>query len=774
MSGSAARSHTSADSPPPASRSTRVSSKAPQGAQARPRRANASHASSTWSGAAARTKPKLGKASSQRSSATLSRPRQALDVEGGAAAGQLEQLQQRPGHAGHRHVAGRVAEPALGDLDERLAVLAQRRRLALAQRAPDRRVVAAIAALQAEGGEEHVTGPRGGCAQRRGHAAGAEGRQRRRGAERQVAADDRHTEPLGRPCQPVEHLSCVVAVGADERVDERERPPAHGPHVGHVGGDRRGAGRERVGGEQRGRDGLAADDEAAVAVGDERGIVAVAREAVALEQRQVALGPEAGGGADGGGEMSEVGHDASASVLQRVRAVNVGLGSFADAVRVQGAEVVDVDWRPPGGGDADVVALLERAWGACGERIEQGNAAALRAIEGARPHVVTVAPAGEAIDGLEDGMLLHAGPPIEWERVCDPQRRALVAACLLEGWAADRDDAAARLAAGEIRLRCGNEVGHVGPMTGVCSPSMAVWVVRDEGSGVRAFSTLNEGPGRTLWFGVGDDEAVERARFLRDRAGPLLARLLERTGPIDVLDLAAQGLQMGDELHMRSQATTNLLWRRLLPAFAAEGGEDVGSALTANHLFFLNLVMAAAKCASLAAAGSSGSTLVTLMARNGTDMAVQLAGLPGQWFTAPAAPVQDALLREGFAAEDAALDIGDSAVLECIGLGGMAVAAAPAVAAFFGGGAADAAARSRLMGEICAGRSARFTLPALDHAGSPVGIDARLVVELGVAPQITTGVLHATQGAGQIGAGIAHQPLEPFRDALAALIAGLA
>ena len=180
--------------------------------------------------------------------------------------------------------------------------------------------------------------------------------------------------------------------------------------------------------------------------------------------------------------------------------------------------------------------------------------------------------------------------------------------------------------------------------------------------------------------------------------------------------------------------------------------------------------MAAAKCASLAATGTAGSTLVTLMSRNGTEMGLQLAGLPGRWFTAPAAPVQDALLREGFDPDDAALDIGDSAVLECIGLGGMAVAAAPAVAAFFGGGAADAAARSQLMGEICAGRSARFTLPALDHAGSPVGIDARLVVELGVAPQITTGVLHATQGAGQIGAGIAHQPLEPFRDALAALV----
>jgi hypothetical protein len=471
--------------------------------------------------------------------------------------------------------------------------------------------------------------------------------------------------------------------------------------------------------------------------------------------------------------MSESGHGASASVLQSVAAVNVGLPAFAEAVRAQGATAIDVDWRPPGGGDPEVVALLRRAWGAHGERIEAANAQALAALEGARPHVVTVAPAREVIAGLAGRMLLHAGPPVVWEDACEPQRRALVAACLLEGWADDREAAAVALATGDVRLRSGNEHDHVGPMTGVCSPSMPVWVVEDDAAGVRAYSTLNEGPGRTLWFGVGDDEALAGARFLRDRAGPLLARLLARSGPIDVFDLAAQGLQMGDELHMRSQATTNLLWRRLLPAFAAEGGEDVAAKLTANHLFFLNLVMAAAKCASLVAAGTAGSTLVTLMSRNGTEMAVQVAGLPGRWFTAPAAPVQDALLREGFTPDDAALDIGDSAVLECVGLGGMAVAAAPAVAAFFGGGAADAAARSRLMGEICAGRSARFTLPALDHAGSPVGIDARLVAELGIAPQITTGVLHASRDAGQIGAGIAHQPIEPFRAALAALVEDL-
>jgi hypothetical protein len=462
----------------------------------------------------------------------------------------------------------------------------------------------------------------------------------------------------------------------------------------------------------------------------------------------------------------------SGNVLQRVAAVNVGLSGFADALRAQGTPVVDVEWRPPGGGDPATVALLQRAWGEHGERIEAANRGALGAIEGSRPHAVAVARAGDVVDGLEDGVLLHSGPPIAWERVSDPQRRALLAACLLEGWAADRDAAERLLAGGEVTLRSGNEHGHVGPMTGVCSPSMPVWVVEDEAAGTRAFSTLNEGPGATLWFGVGDDEALAGVRFLRDRAGPVLAQALERSGPIDVLDLAAQALQMGDELHMRSQAATNLLWRTLLPALVQTGDAEVAGALAGNHLFFLNLTMAAAKCASLAAA-RPGSSLVALLSRNGTDMGLQLAGLPGRWFTAPAAPVEDALLREGFSAADGARDIGDSAVLECIGLGGMAVAASPAVAAFFGGGTAEARRRTLLMAEICAGRSERFTIPALDHAGSAVGIDARLVTELGVAPQITTGVLHGASGAGQIGAGIAHQPLEPFADALRALLDGL-
>ena len=459
-------------------------------------------------------------------------------------------------------------------------------------------------------------------------------------------------------------------------------------------------------------------------------------------------------------------------VLERVAAVNVGLPLFADAIRSQGAPVLDVDWRPPAGGDPGTVRALERLWGPHAELVSRANEEAVARIESATPRAVAVARAGDvlAVLGERDGrVLIHSGTAIEPDRICDPQRRALVAACLFEGWARDREHAAALLVSGKIALAPGNEHNHVGPMTGVCSPSMPVWVVEDEGSGTRAYSTFNEGPGRTLWFGVGDDEAVDRLRFFRDELGPVLTKLLEREGPIDIFSLATQGLQMGDELHMRSQATGNLLVRSLLPGFAALGGEAAARFIAGNHHFFLNLTMAAAKCASLAATGVRGSTVVNLIARNGTDTAIQLAGLPGRWFGAPAAPVQDALLREGYTEDDAALDIGDSAVIECVGLGGMALAAAPAVAAFVGGGAADAIARTELMSQITVGRSSRFTIPSIDFAGSPVGIDARFAAELGITPQITTGVLHATSGAGQIGAGVAHQPVEPFRAAVVAL-----
>ena len=452
-----------------------------------------------------------------------------------------------------------------------------------------------------------------------------------------------------------------------------------------------------------------------------------------------------------------------------ISAVNIGLPLFAEALAAQDTPVISVDWRPPAGGDEDAIAALTALWGEHGARVRDANEAAVDAIEGCQPRTVDVARAGDVVDVLDDGVLLHSGPPIEWERVCDPQRRAMIAAVLFEGWAGDRGGARDLLADGQVTLKAGTEHHHVGPMTGVCSPSMAVWVTEDPASDRRVCSTLNEGPGDTLWFGIGGDEAIERLRFFRDHLGPSLSRLLAAEGPIDVFSLAAQGVNMGDELHMRSQATGNLLLRDLAGGLAAAGDERSARFIAGNHHFFLTLTMGASKVCAMAAEGVSGSTVVTAIARNGTDVGVQIAGLPGRWFVSEAARVGDALLRDGFAAEDAARDIGDSAIIECVGLGGMALGASPAVAAFFGGDAAVARARTEIMRGICVGASRRFRLANMSGAGTPVGIDARLVSELELTPQITTGVLHASSGAGQIGAGVAHQPVAPFRAAVAAL-----
>jgi uncharacterized protein DUF1116 len=459
----------------------------------------------------------------------------------------------------------------------------------------------------------------------------------------------------------------------------------------------------------------------------------------------------------------------TATLPANVSAINIGLPLFADALAAQDTPVTSVDWRPPAGGDEDAIAALTVLWGPHGHAVQTANAAAVDAIEGCQPQTVDVARAGDVIDALDDGVLLHSGPPIEWKRVCDPQRRAMIAAVLFEGWADDRDAARQLLAGGQVTLKSGTEHRHVGPMTGVCSPSMAVWVTEDPASDRRAYSTLNEGPGDTLWFGVGGDAAIERLRFFRDHLGPSLSRLLATEGPIDVFSLAAQGINMGDELHMRSQATGNLLLRDLAGGLAAAHDERSARFIAGNHHFFLTLTMGAAKVCAMTAEGVSGSTVVTAIARNGTDVGVQLAGMPRRWFVSEAAHVADALLRDGYDAEDAARDIGDSAIIECVGLGGMALGASPAVAAFFGGDAAVARARTEIMRGICVGSSRRFRLANMSGAGTPVGIDARLVSELELTPQITTGVLHASSGAGQIGAGVAHQPVAPFRAAVAAL-----
>ena len=460
-----------------------------------------------------------------------------------------------------------------------------------------------------------------------------------------------------------------------------------------------------------------------------------------------------------------------------VRVVNVGLDVFGEAVRAQGAAAVDVDWRIPAGGRPDLVAALGRLYGLLSSRIDTANAEVFRRLDQGAPQLVGIAPAIDVVPGMGERMLLHSGPPVAWDQMVDPLRRSIRAVVVAEGWAESPEAAGDLVARGGVLLEPANHHATVGPMATVLGPTSPVFVVDCPLTGTRAFSGVNQGPGKVAWFGVDAPEAVERLVWLQEVAAPVLGEALRSIGPVDLFALTSQGLQMGDDAHMRSQATTNLLIRNLLPHLAAvehPGRVEVALFLARNHLFFLNLAMAAAKAVADGAAGVPGSSIVVGMARNGTTFGIRVAGLGDRWFTTGAPRVADALYYAGFGADVAAPDIGDSAVLELVGLGGAASAAAPAVAAFIGGTIDDAVATTEAMDLVCAGRSGRFKLPYLGFRGSPVGVDVRKVVETEITPAVNTGILHASSGHGQIGAGIARAPLTCFQDALLALDASLA
>jgi uncharacterized protein DUF1116 len=463
-----------------------------------------------------------------------------------------------------------------------------------------------------------------------------------------------------------------------------------------------------------------------------------------------------------------------------VQAINVGLAGFADPIRDHGAAVVSLDWRPPAAGDRELGLLLahleDDARDPVGAAIEAANRTAVERMLAAQPSLVDVEPAGEAIEGLEGRMLLHSGPPIDWSRMCGPVQGAAIGACLFEGWATTPKQARNLLDAGEIRFAPCHDHGAVGPMAGVVSPSMPVVVVEDAVHGTRAFATLNEGLGKVLRFGAYDESVLDRLRWFAATLGPALSATLKAGGPIDLKAITAQALQMGDEGHNRNVAATSLLTRAIAPSLVEtlDGStpHDVLAFLKGNDHFFLNLSMAACKSALDAASGIEGSTVVTAMSRNGVDFGIRLSGTGNAWFTSPVG-VPDGLYFPGYGPADANPDLGDSAITETFGIGGFAMAAAPAIVQFVGGTPAQALANTRAMMTITLGRNTAFTLPALDFTGTPAGIDARKVADSGVLPVINTGIAHREAGIGQVGAGITYAPMACFAKALVALEKGV-
>jgi Protein of unknown function (DUF1116) len=458
------------------------------------------------------------------------------------------------------------------------------------------------------------------------------------------------------------------------------------------------------------------------------------------------------------------------------RVVNIGLRGFADALAARRVDVVHVDWRPPASGRRALGELLARL-GAHASTIARANAEGLRRMLGANPVLIDVQPAGRVIPALGERVVLHAGPPIDWKRMCGPMRGAVAGAIVFEGWARDLEAAARLAAAGGVRFHPNHHFDAVGPMTGITTGSMPVMVVENRAPGIdagnRAYCMINEGLGKVMRFGANDAEVRARLAWLRDVFGPLLGAALRAAGGLELVPLVARGLAMGDEMHQRNVACSALTLRALAAHLARVAGDaDTLSKslafIAGNEQFFLNIGMAMAKSIMDPVRGIEACSLVAAMSRNGTDFGVRVSGTGDAWFTAPVEMPQG-LYFPGYGEADANPDMGDSAIMETIGLGAFAMASAPAVVGFVGAGrASDAAGFTRAMDGIALANNPKWTMPALDFQGVPTGIDVRRVVESGVQPAINTGIAHRKAGVGQVGAGVARAPLGCFDAALVA------
>ncbi len=450
---------------------------------------------------------------------------------------------------------------------------------------------------------------------------------------------------------------------------------------------------------------------------------------------------------------------------QELQVINIGLQSFKETLDACNVKSVQVDWKPPLAVSASANAVLRSHRG----RIEQANQRAVQRIMKGRPALVGLDRAGDVIPGMKKTLLLHAGPPIGWDRMCGPMRGAIIGALVYEGLARTPEEAEQIAQYGQIEYAPCHEHQTVGPMAGVVSSSMPVFIVKNEEYGNYSYSTMNEGLGKVLRYGAFSEEVVNRLKWMENVLYPVLKQAVTAAERVDLKAIIAQALHMGDEVHNRNRAATSLLFRALAPHIVRTCNDQSTSAkvldfINGNDHFFLNLSMAAGKACLDAARNTKESSIVVVMARNGTDFGVQLAGTGNEWFIGPA-PVPDALFFPGFTKEDANPDIGDSAITETYGLGGFAIAASPAIVQFVGGQARDALYYTLQMYEITTEENPGFQIPSLDFRGTPTGIDVRKVVDTGIMPFIDTGVAHKKPGIGQVGAGVLSAPAEPFINA---------
>jgi hypothetical protein len=452
-----------------------------------------------------------------------------------------------------------------------------------------------------------------------------------------------------------------------------------------------------------------------------------------------------------------------------LKVINIGMKSFKETLDGLKINSVQVDWKPPIFSDSKVFQIVNDNK----KKIESANKEAVTKILNSKPFLIGMGKAIDVIPGMKKNLLLHAGPPITWDRMCGPMRGAVIGALIYEGMASSMEEAEKIASSGKIEFSPCHEHSTVGPMAGIVSPSMPVFILENESYGNMAYSTMNEGLGKVLRYGAFSSDVIERLKWMEEVLYPALKTTLEKSGKIDLKNIIAQALHMGDEVHNRNRAATSLLYRLLAPSVVKYVDDrniaiEVLEFINRNDHFFLNLSMAVSKVSLDPARNIDYSSLVVVMARNGTDFGVQLAGTGDEWFTGPS-PVPDALYFQGFTKDDANPDIGDSSITETNGLGGFAIAASPAIVQFVGGNTKDAVNYTMKMYEITTAENNIYKIPYLNFRGTPTGIDVIKVVEKSVLPFIDTGVAHKNAGIGQIGAGVLSAPSEPFINALIGL-----
>lgn len=455
-----------------------------------------------------------------------------------------------------------------------------------------------------------------------------------------------------------------------------------------------------------------------------------------------------------------------------VTAINLGLASFADNLRERGVRAVQVEWKPPAGGDSRLAGLFTTIDANTSLRMQEANEEALKRMLAGKPTLSGIGRAIDDVPGMHKKLILHAGPPVTWEKMSGPMRGAVMGGLIYEGLAATPEEAEKLAASGDIEFDPCHHHSAVGPMAGVMTASMPVWIMENKTYGNRAYCTLNEGLGKVLRYGANSAEVIDRLKWMESDLAPILSEALALRGHIDMKNIIAQVLQMGDEGHNRNRAGTSLMIRELAPYLVMlnvdkEKLSRVFTFMHENDHFFLNLSMPACKCTVDAAAGIEGSSVITTMARNGTEFGIRVSGLGDRWFTGPASVV-DGLYLPGYGPDDAARDIGDSVITETTGIGGFAMAAAPAIVKFVGGSPADAVTFTMQMYEITVAENDTYQIPALDFRGTPTGIDLLKIVETGILPAINTGIAHKEPGVGMVGAGLVKPPMNCFTDAFEA------